>query len=444
MLRVSYLFGCFLSVFLICSIKPINSQDTSDILRARIIAVGIPGAGAVARIGNFVSGQFTDSAYTKPGRILDPARILVASTSNYGASLWILDPATILSIDPNASEKPLVIPPKFAVGGGQISILDGAVVVLTSNNTLFINSILNPAAITQILSSVSVATGISIDNAYGQIAISSSTGARDGEGWESLIDIQGRPIKSLAVFAGGVFAGRRTNRDPVPIFQGGLVGGSMGTAFLGKSIDGSDQDVFAVANGDGSISQVHLEFGVDGLVPVDTLGSFGVSTGAQESWGEGAVMNTRGGMVFQSEPSRMLFVCDPDKNIIRVYSLVNHTLAFRAILQQAFNGSELSFPIDIAPVKFATSGPISNTTLAPGSDFYVANRGNGTIVRMNQKGEVISIRKLEIDSLGIVGPGRVNGIGLSNDEKFLYVTLTGPVTIDNQVSHGLLVSVSVF
>ncbi|MBI2627300.1 MAG: hypothetical protein HYW77_03635 [Parcubacteria group bacterium] len=443
MIKMNNLLGFLLLISFFCFIKPVNSQDTHDILHARIIAVGIPGAGAVARVGNFISGQFTNSGYTKPGRILDPNRVLVASTSNFGASVWILDPATILSIDPNASEKPLVISPKFAIGGGQVSILDGAVVVLTSNNTAFINSILNPTSITQILSSVSVATGISVDNAYGQIAISSSTGARDGEGWESLVDVQGRPIKGFAVFAGGVFAGRRTNRDPVPIFQGGLTGGSMGTAFLGKSIDGSGHDVFAVANGDGSISQVHLELGVDGLVPVDTLGSFGVSVSAQESWGEGAVMNTRGGMVFLNEPSRTLFVCDPNKNIIRVYSLVNHTLAFRAIFRDAFD-SELSFPVDIAPANFSTSGPISNTTLAPGSDFYIANRGNGTIVRMNQKGDVVGIRKMEVDSLGIIGPGRVNGIGLSNDEKFLYVTLTGPILLDGEINNGALVSIPVF
>jgi hypothetical protein len=60
------------------------------VLSARVIAVGIPGAGAVASVGFFhPGGPIHDkpefAAFTKPGRILDPKRILVASSSNFGA-----------------------------------------------------------------------------------------------------------------------------------------------------------------------------------------------------------------------------------------------------------------------------------------------------------------------------------------------------------------------
>lgn len=435
---------CFLScvLFLIIGVAftgvviPARTRFESIVAQARTIAIGIPGAGAVARVGDF------DNHFSKA---LESNRVLVASTSNFGASVWILDPGTILSIDPDASDAPLVIPQRFAVGGGQISTLDGAVMVLTSNNTSFVNSILNPTSITQILSSVSVPTGIVVSNSSNQVAVSSSTGVRDGEGWEALIDSQGRPFKGLANFAGGVFAGARTNRDPIAGLRGGLIGGSMGTAYLGKSGDKSDIDVFAVTNGDGSVAQVHLQMGVDGLVLTDTLASFSGSAQAQESYGDGAVMNTRGGMVFQAEPNRLLFICDPSRNAIRAFPVFDTGTVFRtAGFGQLFDAPELSFPVDVAPVKSAISGPISNTTLAPGSDIYVANRGNGTIVRMNQSGEVVAVRKIKVDSLGIIGPGWVNGIGLSQDGQLLYITLTGSVKVGDQTLHGLLVSISTF
>ena len=61
-------------------------------LRARIVALGIPGASAISPVGTFLAGgpihdnpAFADS--TQSGRILDPARILVGSRSNFGAPL---------------------------------------------------------------------------------------------------------------------------------------------------------------------------------------------------------------------------------------------------------------------------------------------------------------------------------------------------------------------
>lgn len=420
-------------------------QVKPEITLAKTIAIGIPGAGAVARIGDFLSGPLSGAPWTASGQMLDPNRVLVASTSNFGASVWIDDPGTILSIDPRSSETPLIIPERFAVGGGQATALGGAVRVFTSNNTAFVNSLLNPTAATQLLSAVSVPTGIAIDNAFSHLAFSSSTGIRDGEGWESIVDAQGRPFRGPAAFAGGVFAGTRTNRDPVAGLRGSLIGGSLGTAFMGLSPDGSQQVVFAVANGNGSVAQVHLEMGVDGLILTGVLGPYSGSAQAQESWGAGAVMNTRGGMLFQAEPERLLFICDPGNNGIRVYPIAANRTVFRALsLRHLWQSSVLSSPVDMAPAQLATTGPVSNTTLAPGSDLYVANRGNGTIVRLRQNGDVVAARRIQVDGLGVVGPGFVNGIGLSKDGRSLYVTLTGPITVDDRVLRGLLVSIPVF
>jgi hypothetical protein len=244
--------------------------------------------------------------------------------------------------------------------------------------------------------------------------------------------------------AGGVFAGARTNR---PNSYGvGLVGGSFGAALLGLSIDRSGRSVFAVANGDGSVAQVHLEKGVDGLVFKGRIGSYSGSIQAQQSWGPGAVMNTRAGMLFQAAPERLLFICDPTNHQILVYDIRDFGIIFRAptLPRRVLQGSSISSPVDIAPASFATTGPVSNTTLAPGSDFYVANRGNGTIARIRQDGQVVAVRRLEVTGVGVVGAGWINGIGLSHDETSLYVTLTGSVKTGEQTYQGLLISIPAF
>src|SRR5690348_13696513 len=67
-----------------------NAQEEVPVLRARIVAVGIPQTSAVAEIGTFHPGgpihdMPTFAEYTKPGNILDPKRLLVTSGSNFGA-----------------------------------------------------------------------------------------------------------------------------------------------------------------------------------------------------------------------------------------------------------------------------------------------------------------------------------------------------------------------
>lgn len=50
---------------------------------------------------------------------------------------------------------------------------------------------------------------------------------------------------------------------------------------------------------------------------------------------------------------------------------------------------------------------------------YIANAGNNTIVRMDQKGDVIAIRKVIIDR---VKNYQINGIATSVDGTQIYVT----------------------
>ena len=62
------------------------------------------------------------------------------------------------------------------------------------------------------------------------------------------------------------------------------------------------------------------------------------------------------------------------------------------------SSSSLNLPVDLAPVKRDKDDArwASNTTLDDGSDFYVANRGDNTIVRMRQDGSVLAVRRVSI------------------------------------------------
>jgi len=87
----------------------------------------------------------------------------------------------------------------------------------------------------------------------------------------------------------------------------------------------------------------------------------------------------------------------------------------------------LKLPVDLAPVQRDLDNPnwASNTTLDEGSDFYVANRGNNTIVRMNQGGVVVAVRRVTVDNSPIDNAS-LNGITTSTDGTTIYVTFTGP------------------
>jgi len=98
-------------------------------LAARVLAVGIPGASAVAQVGTFLTTspcgspiptKFTSSIQS--GSVLDPNRILVGSSSNFGAPVPASggQQGSILSIDPKGAGT-LNIPSNFATSGTQAS-----------------------------------------------------------------------------------------------------------------------------------------------------------------------------------------------------------------------------------------------------------------------------------------------------------------------------------
>lgn len=400
-------------------------------LVGRVIAVGVPGAGALSPVGTFhPGGPIHDkpefAVFTRSGAVLDPARLLVASTSNFGAPLAQPNtpPGAILSLAPRPT-LPLLIPPTFASDDGQAAALEGCVQVLTANSPAFVNRLANPQAVTGALAPVSDPRGISLNNAFGRPWFASAPAGLRGAGVESVVDPDGRPFAGAPhKAAGGVFAGALANRQTQQV-PGTLTPGAVGNALLGKAPDGSGRAVFAVALANGSLVQVHVEHGVDGLAPAGTIGSLDNS----EHITGNTPPVTRVGMAFNWVPDRILYVADPMHHAVAVLTLVDDGSIFR--LQQVLHlvNTDLNVPIDLAPAvpEVANPGFASNTTLAGGADFYVANRGNGTIVRLRQDGIVVAVRQVVVSGLGHLGAGRLNGIAVSPDATLLWVTVSGAV-----------------
>ena len=87
-----------------------------------------------------------------------------------------------------------------------------------------------------------------------------------------------------------------------------------------------------------------------------------------------------------------------------------------------------------------TSDPnwAANTTLDVGSDFYVANRVDNTIVRMKQDGTVVAERKVRLIGGRPLGSLRLNGIAGSPDGSRIWITLTGRVPGIGNVAGAIL------
>ena len=65
-----------------------QERDDGQFLTGRIVVVGILGVSPVSLIATFLPGgpihdKSAFAVFTQAGRVLDPARILVASTSNF-------------------------------------------------------------------------------------------------------------------------------------------------------------------------------------------------------------------------------------------------------------------------------------------------------------------------------------------------------------------------
>jgi hypothetical protein len=427
------------------------ARDEADprppLLRGRVVAVGIVGASAISPVAAFQpGGEFYEepdfAAFTRPGQVLDPDRLLVASSSNFGAPRALPDwPAgAILSIDPTAPDR-LVVPPDFAATGGQAAALDGAIQLFTAQSPPFVNAVRNPDARTAALPAVSNPRGITINNAFGRPWFASAPFGALGPGTVSAVDPDGRPRPAVSRVAGGVFAGEQTNHSP-QVIPGALVG-AVSTAFLGVSPDDRNIGVYAAVNADGSVVQVHVGRGVDGLAPAGTIGALpGVEAGLASTTESIA---TRTGVAFNWVPDKILYLADPVGNALVALTLIEDELVFRVEAVRRIEASQFDLPIDLAPAVPEVVSRLfaSNTTLAGRADLYVANRGNGTIARLRQDGTVLAVHQVEVPGLGPLGAGRLNGIAVSPDAQKIFVTISGSLD-DSPSTDGAVLELPAF
>jgi hypothetical protein len=429
---------------------PWRAARADDIaaVRARIVAVGIPGASAIAQVGTFLNvappGACANPIPTKfpsfilPGKILHSVRLLVGSQSNFGAppAIGVGRDGSFLSIDPGGSAV-LDVPPDFAASDTQASTLGGAVQMFSANSPHWLNGINNPGAATAAYTGVSNPLGLSNNNAFGRIWPANAPFGADGVGSSSILDPTGLPLAGApSPVIGGVYVGSLTNRNVVAVpaqpqvIKGSLAAGAVGTALLGPSPDGTCKAVFIVVTADGAIVQEHTVKGLDGLAPAGTIapleGEHLGHGGAEPRLG--VVMNPYN---LPAGTVRQLFISEPFRDRIAVVNIVvvgttpNQVFGLGTVSH--ISSPRLKAPIDLAPVQRDADNVswASNSTLDDGSDIYVANRGNNSIVRMRQDGTVVAARHVDLDD-GPFDDARLNGIATSTDGKTIYVTVTGP------------------
>jgi mono/diheme cytochrome c family protein len=409
-----------------------ESAPPIPILQGRLIASGIPGAGAVAQIGTFhAGGPVHDlpafAAYTVTGKILDPRRVMVASSSNFGAPRIDGMPAgSLLSIDPNGEA--LRIPAAFAAAGGQVAAFNGRVQLFSASSPGFVNGVNTPKAVTAEFPAVSDPTGISINDAFGRPWVTSAQQGAAAPGLVAVIDPTGIPLANApSQVAGGIFSGSKTNRSP-QLLAGALATGIIANALLGRSPDGSKRATFAVLAADGSISQAHVELGVDGLAPRGTITP---QTGAL----------VRAGMVFNWVPNKMLFITDAPRNAIVTIPIADDTHIFTAGAPRLIKATAFHGPVDLAPAVPEVANGVfsSNTTLAGNSDIYVLN-ADGTIARIHQDGRVVAVRRVSIAG-HLIGANRLNGITTASDASRLWLTVRDAIGSE---APGALIEVPAF
>jgi len=405
------------------------SGQAAASLQARVVATGIPGAGAISPVGRFLPGgpihdNADFAAQTQPGRVLDPGRILVGSSSNFGAPIAAPSQAagSLLSIDPSGSS-PLVVPATFAMADGQVAALDGRLQMFSAQSPAFINGINTPSAVTAMLAGVSNPHGLSINNGFGRVWPANVPAGMTSPSSEAILDPSGVPLASAPdQVSGGVFSSDVTDRQPQQLRAGGLTTGAVGTALLGRSPDNSTRAVFAVVLADGSLVQAHTQQGVDGLAPAGTVTPLLGSAGSSPPFDD-----LRVGVVWNFEPVRTLFMSDPIANTIVTLNILDDGQIFQPGDIARLSSPSFNTPIGLAPAnpEVEDTDQASNTTLAENSDIYVANRGDNSVIRIHQDGTVVAARQVTLSGGQSLGAARLSGIAVSPDASRIWVTVSG-------------------
>jgi len=312
--------------------------------------------------------------------------------------------------------------------------------MFSANSPTWANGVNNSGAVTASYTGVSNPLGLSNNNAFGRIWPANAPFGLEGIGSSAILDPTGLPLKGPPnPVIGGVYVGALTDRNVVAVPQqpqvipGALNTAAVGTALLGPSPDGTCKAVFAVVTADGAIVQEHTLKGLDGIAPAGTVQSL-----LDEDWSDfenhgteprlGVLLN---GYTHSSTVVRQLFVSEPFHNSIAVINLVVAGTAPNFVFGPGsisrIRSPALNRPVDLAAVQRDADSInwASNTSLDDGSDFYIANRGNNTIVRMSQNGSVVAVRRVTVHD-DRLDDAKLNGITTSTDGKTIYVTFTRP------------------
>lgn len=410
-------------------------------LHARVIATGLRGAQGIRQVGRFhTGGPLTSNPefllQTQSGRALDPERVLVAVEANLGAKLGNTAHAagSVLSIEPRAAadSRPLEVPPDLA---SRPTLAGAPVQIYSTQSARHLNRLHNTGARTEGFAAVSGPRYLSINNAFGRPWVANAPFGLQGVGSESVVDPDGAPLANApSDIAGGVFVGRETGRtsvakavrtgwlaslwnrqDSAQLTPGAIDRGALGTALLGASPDGSGFAVFAVVTGAGAVVQVHVQDGVDGLAPPGTI-----DVGNDDP---GVI-----GVAFKWSPDRALFIADARRDRIKVLHLDDDTQQFTLNRIDHLESPWLRHPVDLAAAIPEIANPrfASHTTLAAGSDLYVANRGDGSLVRLRQDGSAAAAALVDVPGVGRIGPGQLRSIAVSADAQRIWLVAQIP------------------
>ncbi len=429
-------------------------------IRSRIVATGLPRAYGVRQVGRFHRGGpfASDPEFlveTQSGRVLDPERVLVAVQSNLGAprANAAHAPGAVLSIDTRevGGQAPIKIPIDLALHAEQARKPGAPVQIYTVQSAPYLNRRHNGQARTGEFTSASGPRYLSINNAFGRPWIANAPFGLRGDGSESVVDPDGAPLDSApSDAAGGVFVGNATARENMtkgvrsgwlasalnyrPSLQmtvGSISHGALGTAFLGPSPDGSGFAVFAVITGDGAVAQIHVQDGVDGLAPPGTI-----VVGANDP---GVI-----GVSFKWAPERVLYIADAQRNRIALLHLDDDTRHFKLKRISYIDSASLQTPVDLAAAIAEIANPrfASHTTLSGGSDLYVANRGDGSLLRVSQAGKVLARAEIYIPGQGRIRGGRLRSLAVSADAQKLWLIVEQAA--DPHATNNMLLEVSAF
>ena len=125
--------------------------------------------------------------------------------------------------------------------------------------------------------------------------------------------------------------------------------------------------------------------------------------------GSAGGLTPRLGAILNYKPAMVLYVSQPFDDSIKVIDLAVGGPAgseiFVPTTSRVIRSAALNHPVDLAPVRIETEDPnwASNTTMEEGTDFYVCNRGNSSVVRMRQDGSVVAARRVRFDGRSLAG-----------------------------------------